>query len=241
MEDKKIYMKKWRESNREKIKEYYKEWVENNKEHVKNYQKEYYEKSDKEKLKKDRNKWYHNNKENYKDKFKEYREKVSEHQKEYQKEYYDKNRDKLNSNSRKYYRDNIEKIKERVKNTTKDRLKNDPLFKLKYSIKRTIKNGIKRKNFKKKSQTIEILGCSFDEFKIYLESKFEPWMSWDNYGKYNGEFQHGWDIDHVIPLNEAKNEDDVVKLCHYKNLQPLCSKENRVLKRTKTNYKNSKV
>lgn len=241
MEDKKTYMKKWREKNKEKINTYQKEWREKNEERSKKYQKEYYKKSDKEKLKKERNKWYHNNKEKYKDKFKEYREKRSDYQNEYNKRYYDEHKEKLNSNSRKYYQENTEKIKERIKILTKNKLKNDSLFKLKYSIKRTIKNGIKRKNFKKKSKTVEILGCSFDEFKNYLESKFEPWMNWENYGKYNGEFNYGWDIDHITPLNEAKNEEDVVKLCHYKNLQPLCSKENRVVKRTKTNYKNSKV
>ena len=55
-------------------------------------------------------------------------------------------------------------------------------------------------------------------------------MSWNNYGLYNGELNYGWDIDHIIPISSAKNEDELLKLNHYSNLQPLCSKVNRNLK-----------
>ncbi len=56
-------------------------------------------------------------------------------------------------------------------------------------------------------------------------------MNWDNYGFYNTTYNYGWDIDHIIPLSSAKSEEDVIKLCHYTNLQPLCSKINREIKR----------
>jgi 5-methylcytosine-specific restriction endonuclease McrA len=56
-------------------------------------------------------------------------------------------------------------------------------------------------------------------------------MTWDNWGKFNGELNHGWDIDHIIPISSAKNESDTVTLCNYKNLRPLCSKVNRHIKR----------
>jgi hypothetical protein len=75
------------------------------------------------------------------------------------------------------------------------------------------------------------LGCSLPEFKNYIESKFEPWMTWENRGKYNGKFNYGWDIDHIIPSITAINESDIIKLNHYANLQPLCSKINREIKR----------
>ena len=48
------------------------------------------------------------------------------------------------------------------------------------------------------------------------ESKFESWMTWDNYGLYNGELNYGWDIDHIIPLASAKT---------------VCSKVNRYIKK----------
>ncbi len=56
-------------------------------------------------------------------------------------------------------------------------------------------------------------------------------MSWENYGKYNGDFDHGWDIDHIIPISSTKTEINLLELNNYKNLQPLCSKVNRDIKR----------
>ena len=56
-------------------------------------------------------------------------------------------------------------------------------------------------------------------------------MTWENHGLYNGELNYGWDIDHIIPFSSAKTEEDIIKLSHYTNLQPLCSKFNRYLKR----------
>ena len=85
-------------------------------------------------------------------------------------------------------------------------------------------------SYYKKSRTTEILNCSITDFKIYLESKFESWMTWDNYGRYNGELYYGWDIDHIIPISSANTEEDIILLNHYTNLQPLCSYTNRYIK-----------
>ena len=51
-------------------------------------------------------------------------------------------------------------------------------------------------------------------------------MNWDNYGSYKINEQRTWNIDHIIPLSSAKNEDELIKLNHYTNMRPLCSKEN---------------
>ena len=91
--------------------------------------------------------------------------------------------------------------------------------------------AFKRNGYTKKSKSIDIIGCSFEEFQEHLESKFESWMTWENKGIYNGELNYGWDIDHIIPLSSAKTEEDVIKLNHYTNLQPLCGYTNRYLKR----------
>ena len=61
----------------------------------------------------------------------------------------------------------------------------------------------------------------------------EPWMSWDNYGKYNGQPEYGWDLDHIIPISSATSENEILKLSHYTNLQSLDSYINRCVKKNK--------
>ena len=63
------------------------------------------------------------------------------------------------------------------------------------------------------------MGCSYEFFKIYIEDKFDDKMSWDNHGKY-------WHLDHIIPISWAKDEEELYKLNHYTNYQPLSAIEN---------------
>lgn len=69
----------------------------------------------------------------------------------------------------------------------------------------------------------EYLGCSLDELRLYIESKFEPGMTWDNYSV------NGWHIDHIKPLNlfDLTNPDQLKEACNYTNLQPMWAKDNR--------------
>jgi hypothetical protein len=99
-----------------------------------------------------------------------------------------------------------------------------------------IGNSMRYKGYLKNSKSESILGCTFEDFKLHLESKFEIWMSWNNYGLYNGELNYGWDIDHIIPLDSAETEEDIIKLNHYTNLQPLCSYTNRHIKMYKLTF-----
>ena len=213
-------------------------WRQNNKEHVREKNKEKckrYRDKNKVKLKSYMSLYYINNK-----------EKLDIKNKEYNKEYYLNNKEKINGRNSDYYFNNKELIKEKHheyyinnkeslretrNNYHKNRLKNDTLYRFKCKIKKMINKKIKDFGFNKSKGTIEILGCSFEEFKLYLESKFEPWMTWENKGLYNGEFNYGWDIDHIIPLSSAETEEDIIRLNHYTNLQPLCSKINRDIKR----------
>lgn len=164
--------------------------------------------------------------------------------KEKHKEYREKNKEK----NIKWRKDNVLKKKEYdllysqinkdYKNQyglkyRKQKYKNNNLYKLKCLIYSLIYHSLKTKNLKKSKKTIEILGCSINEFKLYLENKFEPWMNWVNQGKYNGELNFGWDIDHIIPISYGQTKKQIIKLNHYTNLQPLCSKINRDIKKNK--------
>ncbi len=168
---------------------------------------------------------------------------------EYNKIYHTNNKTKHNKNAKIYYKNNKKEhrrlaklwyesnkksINEYMKKYNIERRKLDPLFRLISSSRTLVNVALKENGYKKLSKTETILGCSFQNFKMYLESKFQPWMNWDNYGLYNGELNYGWDIDHIIPISTAKSEDDIIKLSHYTNLQPLCSKVNRYIKKNNT-------
>ena len=148
------------------------------------------------------------------------------------KKYRENNKERKQQVSKEYRKNNKEKINNRRYIWEKEKLSTDTLFRLKKTLKSLIGNGIKRKGFSKTTRTSQILCCSYEEFKLYIESKFEPWMSWDNYGgKYIAGLNTNWDIDHIIPLSSAKSEEEIIKLNHYTNLQPLCSYTNRHIKR----------
>jgi hypothetical protein len=131
------------------------------------------------------------------------------------------------------YKDEDSKLKEKEKRKYRHqkRLQN-PLYKMKIAYVRRMNKCIKRFSVKN-TIFLEKLGCELDYFKTYIESKFENWMNWNNHGKYNGELNYGWDLDHIIPISSAKTEEEFYKLCHYTNLQPLCSKINRDIKKDK--------
>ena len=139
----------------------------------------------------------------------------------------DNNKDQANKASSDWNKNN----KEKVNTQRREKRRTDKLFKLKGNMRTLLGNAFKRNGFSKSSKSKEILGCSFDELKLHLENQFESWMNWDNYGLYNGQEKYGWDIDHIIPLTTASNTEEMLRLNHYTNLQPLCSFKNRVIKR----------
>jgi len=201
-----------------------------------------YQQENKERIKENKSKYYIENKE----KFKEYKENNKDKTKEYNNRYRSKNKEKKKHNAYKlteeqkiskkiYTKKWLNKNKEQVKiqkNKYKiEKMKIDLLFSLKHNINTSILYHLRKFGYSKKARTHEILGCSFDEFKIHIESKFEDWMTWENRGLYNGELNYGWDIDHIIPISSGKTEEDIIRLNHYTNLQPLCSKINRDIKR----------
>lgn len=151
---------------------------------------------------------------------------------------YESRKDKQYINNKEYLKlyflENKEEINCRLREYKKNRKKHDILYRLSISISRLVRESIKLYSCSKKDKkTTDILGITNEEFRIYLESKFEPWMNWTNYGKYNGMVNFGWDIDHIIPLSSAKSVDELYQLNHYTNLQPLCSYTNRYIKRDK--------
>lgn len=129
------------------------------------------------------------------------------------------NPDKVKSAKQKYYQNN--KFKEIKRNTEygNKRKKIDNIFKLSCIVRSRIYEFIRKNNIKKTNKTFDIVGCSPKYLKEHLEQQFTEGMSWELMGKYIH-------IDHRIPLSSAKTDEEVYKLCHYTNLQPMWAKDN---------------
>lgn len=182
-----------------------------------------------EKIKEYMNSYYNLNKDVILDRLKENYTLNKESKLEYQKKYAEENKEKIKEYKSKHSKENREKITKYKSIYQRERRKTDSIFKLKFTISGLIRKSFKSKGFSKNKKTIEILGCEIEFFKNYLENLFIDGMNWDNHGKV-------WDIDHKIPLSSAITEEDVIKLNHYTNLQPLNSYINRVVKRDKIDY-----
>jgi hypothetical protein len=101
----------------------------------------------------------------------------------------------------------------------------NPLFKLSENIRSMVCNSFKRScqgKYKKSSQTEIILGCPLNTFICHLQFQFKPNMTLENHGQGPGK----WNMDHIIPISSAKTEEEIIKLNHYTNFQPLWWEEN---------------
>lgn len=144
--------------------------------------------------------------------------------------YYNNNREKILQYQKEYFVKNEFVRKEYNKNNWykwfKNKIETDLNFRLKNDIKRTLYKAFKRAGFTKSSKTFDILGCSYEDFKLHIEKQFEPWMNWDNRGTCSKNYNETWQLDHIIPISSANNEEEIIKLNHYTNLRPLCSRKN---------------
>jgi len=179
--------------------------------------KSYYEQN-KEKYKIWNKKHRDNNKDKTKERIDNWRENNKEYVKYYTKKRYEDNIENIKISKKLWYNKNKEHIKEYRREYTKNRRKNDILFKLTTNIRNRINLSFKRGGYNKKSKTCEILGCSYDEFKIFLEKKFTSGMIWLNQGE--------WHLDHIIPVSIGKTEYEIIILNHYTNFQPLWRDKN---------------
>lgn len=127
---------------------------------------------------------------------------------------YQDNKEQYLNDKKVYYKDNKEIVVKRVMDYRIKKLKTDPFFRLKENIRGLIRNAFNRKFSIKSKKTVEILGCTFEEFKIYLEKQFDEHMNWSNQNLY-------WVLDHIKPVALAKNEKELFELNHYTNFQPL--------------------
>lgn len=134
------------------------------------------------------------------------------------KEYYAANAGKIQLVAKEYRKANAEKVANYSNEYNKKRCKTNVLYALKYRVRCLISNSVRNGGYTKKSKAAEILGCSFEDFKIYIEAQFIDGMNWDN--------RELWHLDHYYPLARATSEDEALKLNHYTNLRPMWAVDN---------------
>lgn len=218
--------REYREKNIDKIKQYNKEYgtgyYQENKEEILTGKKKYYQEN-KEEILLDRKEYYQENRD----------EKL-----EYNKYYYQENRGQLIEDAKTYAAENIEWLREYHNRYYKERRINDPNFRIRASVSANINFYLKSNDSSKNGEScLDYLPYSINELKKHLEDQFEPWMTWENYGRYdtkiwddNDPTTWTWQIDHVIPQSTfkyASMKDQAFKDCWaLSNLRPLSSKQN---------------
>ncbi len=102
----------------------------------------------------------------------------------------------------------------RARDRERSRSRADPSFRMfRNTLRRT---GMALKGAESPSRA---LGCDQSRLRDHIQARFSDGMSWERY-------RH-WEVDHLTPLSAARSIAELVRLCHYTNLQPLWRRENR--------------
>ena len=114
---------------------------------------------------------------------------------------------------------NSKQIYQRNKIALNAKMKESPWISLHLRLKAGIGSAIKKVGGNKnRSRTMQLVGCTLEEFKVHIEKQFLFGMTWENRDK--------WHIDHITPISLAKSETEVIALYHFTNLRPMWAKDN---------------
>lgn len=142
------------------------------------------------------------------------KEKIRAQKKQYQKD----NIAKILDYNRKWISENRERARIAKQNYARRKRVNDPVFVLKQRLRCRIREALRGVGATKSKRTEAILGCSIEAFRAQIESMFSSGMSWSRLSEIH--------IDHIVPLSAAKTEEDVLRLFHHTNMQPLWAGDN---------------
>lgn len=100
----------------------------------------------------------------------------------------------------------------------RERYRNDPMHAMIVRLRERTRKALKGR---KPETTRQLLGCTTEEFRVWLEAHFLPGMSWENRSE--------WELDHKRPLSKFDLSDPAqrAQACHYTNIQPLWRADNR--------------
>ena len=223
------YAHKYRKANLDKVNDYQIKYRAENAEQRRAYSRQYH-RDHKDEIKVKSKIYRQTHKDEIRAKDKEYNRTHKEQIKKRYKEWVKTHTKELAEYNKKYRAENADRLKARAqiygkthrKERTQyylDKRATDPLFKLSTQVRSLIRISLKNRGYGKDTHTYEILGCDYGTLFEHLK---QSWFN--NYGtEWAGEPYH---IDHIIPLATAKTKQEVLNLCHYKNLQMLKPRHN---------------
>ena len=122
------------------------------------------------------------------------------------------------------------------------RNRNEEAVKIRNAIRKSISNRIltalkKIGRSKNGKSILNFLPYSMDDLIHHLESQFEPWMNWSNWGRFDEKNWKDddpstwtWQIDHIIPHSifayTSMGDPEFFKCWELSNLRPLSAKRN---------------
>lgn len=131
------------------------------------------------------------------------------------------NREHIKAKAMQRYHQNPKAVIARNRRYRRERAETDPSFKMRERVRTLFRACLKRQGIKKVHPTFITLGYTPAQLSAHLESQFEPWMTWENYGV------NGWHIDHKKPqclFSFTSVDDPAFKECWaLENLRPLGS------------------
>jgi hypothetical protein len=192
----KKYGRKWREINRDKLKQYRMEYNIRNKSRI----------FERDRLYRIINKI----------KIKERNNRNAVRNREVSRQWRQRNRDKIRNYRSKYN----EKNKFNERKYRQNKYISDVEYRIKHNLGCRLRVALNKN--RKADRTIKLIGCTIHELKEYIEKQFKPGMSWSNYGLHGWHIDHIVPCDVFDLLKEEEQK----KCFHYTNLQPLSCKDN---------------
>lgn len=199
----KLTKQKYRQKNKEKISDWHKKHRANNRDEINSRQRNYYQK----------------NKTNILEKNKKWRKRNKDKMRKYSMDWRIKNPERAKELDKKHRKKETTIKKRRAR--LKARRQKDLNFKILANLRSRL-IGALRGNPKTK-KTVNILDCTINEFKKYIEKSFSDGMTWQNYGAV-------WELDHIVPCAafDFRYQSEIFKCFHYTNFQPLFKENNRL-------------
>jgi hypothetical protein len=121
-----------------------------------------------------------------------------------------------------YQEANREKINKYNSDYKIKKCKEDPLFLEESRLRRLINMFRRYGGYGKKSKLNQIIGLPYNDFITWIESQWQPGMSWENYGNKRGQ----WAFEHENPTSTARSSEELISRFHFLNTRPMWQSDN---------------